>query len=179
MSRRIYCETPRFLLREITLDDAAGLFKLDSNPEVHRYLGNKPLTSVEEIYPVIHNLRQQYSDNGIARWAVEDKLSGDFVGWAGMKLEKSNHLSPKSSPPLDYYDLGYRIRQEYWSRGIATECALAAIAYARNNMQINELFAAAHLENTASRKVLTKVGFIEGKQFYYENLPCLWYRMQL
>ena len=36
-------ETERLILREILPTDIEGMFELDSNPIVHKYLGNKPV----------------------------------------------------------------------------------------------------------------------------------------
>lgn len=53
-------------------------------------------------------VRQQYVDNGIGRWAVVEKESGLFIGWAGLKIETNvnDHAS--------FYDLGYRFLPEFW-----------------------------------------------------------------
>ena len=44
LEMNIFVETERLILREILPTDVEGLFELDSDPEVHRYLGNKPVT---------------------------------------------------------------------------------------------------------------------------------------
>jgi len=36
-------ETPRLMLREITLDDAVEVFRIYSDPQVMRYWGSPPL----------------------------------------------------------------------------------------------------------------------------------------
>jgi len=45
----IFAETERLILREILPEDVDGLFELDSDPEVHRYLGNNPIQKREQI----------------------------------------------------------------------------------------------------------------------------------
>ena len=44
-----YIETNRFILREFRETDLDDLFELDSDPEVHKYLGNKPILNKGEI----------------------------------------------------------------------------------------------------------------------------------
>src|ERR1044071_659176 len=98
----IFAETQRLILREITMEDVDGFFELDSDPEVHKYLGTQPVTSKQEIIDTIKFVRQQYVDNGIGRWAIIDKSTNRFIGWTGLKLVKdviNNHSN--------YYDLGY------------------------------------------------------------------------
>ena len=40
---KIFAETERLILRELTPADDTGMFELDSDPEVHQYLGNSPI----------------------------------------------------------------------------------------------------------------------------------------
>lgn len=83
---KIFAETERLILREILPSDIDGMFELDSDPEVHKYLGNKPVTTREQISDAINFIRQQYIDNGIGRWAIIDKKTNDFIGWTGLKF---------------------------------------------------------------------------------------------
>jgi len=40
-------ETERFYLREILPTDVDGFFELDSDEDVHRYLGNNPVKNIK------------------------------------------------------------------------------------------------------------------------------------
>ena len=40
---KILIETERLILRPVTLDDTQDFFEMDSNPNVHKYLGNNPV----------------------------------------------------------------------------------------------------------------------------------------
>ena len=48
----ILLETDRLILRPFTIDDAEAMFIMDSNPIVHKYLWNKPVQDITEIYPI-------------------------------------------------------------------------------------------------------------------------------
>ena len=76
-------ETDRFILRKIEKTDVDGLFQMESTPEVHRYLGLTPLQNKAQAEKIIDHIQRQYEANGIGRWAVIDKKTGDFVGWSG------------------------------------------------------------------------------------------------
>jgi ribosomal-protein-alanine N-acetyltransferase len=67
---KIFAETERLLLREFLPTDVQGMFELDSDPAVHRYLGKKPVQTIEQSQEMIAFIRQQYLANGIGRWAV-------------------------------------------------------------------------------------------------------------
>lgn len=165
----VFIETERFILRELREGDAPGMFALDSDPEVHRFLGNNPVKTIQESEAIIRHVRRQYSENGIGRWAVADKTSGEFIGWAGLKYEKNLRIG------LHYYDLGYRLRREFWGRGIASEVARASLQYGFEQLKLPEICAAAHLNNIASNKVLLKMGFTLKDTFELEGEMHNWY----
>ena len=67
---KIIAETSRLILREIELTDDAGMFELDSNPNVLRYIGTPPLTHIDQSRDVIRFIRNQYEQYGVGRLAV-------------------------------------------------------------------------------------------------------------
>jgi len=81
--------TDRLLLRPLDASDAPGMFALDTAPAVHRYLGGiggpRP-ASLADSAAVIGFIQAQYVAPGIGRWAVELRATGEFMGWAGLKL---------------------------------------------------------------------------------------------
>ncbi len=171
---KVFAETPRLILREILPSDVDGMFELDSNPAVHRYLGNKPVTSKEEIIQVIQYIRQQYADYGIGRWAIIDKNSQEFMGWTGLKL-----VTEPTNNHQNYYDIGYRLIPKYWGKGIATESAMASLEYAFKELHLNEVYAAANIENHASNKILKRLGMQFIETFYYHEIACNWYKIEM
>lgn len=169
---KTFAETERLILREILPTDVDGLFALDSDPEVHRYLGNTPVTTKAQVLEVIAFIRQQYTDNGIGRWAIIHKNTNEFIGWAGLKFvtEETNHHR-------HYYDLGYRLIQKYWGQGIATEAALLTLAYAFDTLNAPEVFAMADCDNIGSNKILEKVGLTRIETFPLDGIPHHWYHI--
>jgi len=167
-----FIHTDRLYLREIKEHDAAALFELDSDPEVHRFLGNQPLKKIEEALPVVQFIRQQYHENGIGRWAVIEKESEQMIGWAGFKLIKDT-----VNGHTGYYDLGYRFMRKHWGKGYATEVAKALLDYGFNEMNLEVIYAIADIENLASRSVLEKVGMVCTGTFIYDNLPHHWFEL--
>ncbi len=165
-------ETSRCILRLFTMADDEVLFHLDSDPEVHRYLGNRPLKNIDQAREVIKNIRHQYRSNGIGRLAVVDRSTGEFMGWAGLKLETREVNGHRS-----YYDLGYRLAKRFWGNGIASECAAASLGIGFNEHQLEVINAAAHTENIASNKVLQKNGFTLKNTFRFDGATHNWYEL--
>jgi [ribosomal protein S5]-alanine N-acetyltransferase len=164
-------ETERLILRPLEMSDAEGMFLLDSNPNVHLYLGNNPVKSLEESIGYIENIQNQYKENGIGRFAVILKESGEFIGWSGIKFiteEENNHNN--------FYEIGYRFREEFWGKGFAYESAKAWYDYAFNELKVGILYASAHIDNTGSRKILEKIGLHLKNEYVWNNeIPCVWY----
>ncbi|OFZ07297.1 MAG: GNAT family N-acetyltransferase [Bacteroidetes bacterium RIFCSPHIGHO2_02_FULL_44_7] len=165
---KLHLETERLLLRELQPEDREGLFLLDSNPKVHEFLGNQPIHTREEADAIIALVRKQYAEYGIGRWAVIDKQTEEFIGWAGLKYEQKLRN-------FAYYDLGYRLREEYWGKGIATEAASTALKYGFSVLKLDEISAAASQANKASIAILEKIGLTFRETFVYENEVCNWY----
>jgi [ribosomal protein S5]-alanine N-acetyltransferase len=167
---KFYIETPRLILREFQTSDYEVLFDLDSNPEVNRFLGNKPLKTIAEAQAIVAYIQQQYEDHGIGRWAVIEKTTGNFVGWSGLKF-----ITTLENGATHFYDVGYRFMPQYWGLGYATETAKAAIKYGFETMHLTEIVGTCHEENIASRTVLEKCGLQFVEKFVYDNeIPCDW-----
>lgn len=169
---KIFVETDRLILRELEHTDENDLFEMDSDPEVHLYIENKPVKSMAEVKQAIEMLRKQYRENGIARWAVVDKLSNECIGWAGLKYFKdtlNNHSH--------FYDLGYRFKKKHWGQGFATESSIAIVDYGFNNLKINSISSIVDPQNVNSKKVLNKLGFIHQNTFDYEGDMTDWFEL--
>lgn len=168
----IHIETNRLLLREIVPSDANALFKLDSNTLVNKYLGNKPVQSLQQSRDIIDFITEQYYKNGIGRLAVIEKQSGLFIGWSGLKLETNIRTEP-------YYDLGYRFLPEFWGNGYATESVLASLDYGFTLKKYPKICAAAHIDNQASNTVLNKVGMDFIESFSFDDAVHNWYELPI
>lgn len=167
-----HIETQRLLLRDILPSDSIGLFELDSNAEVHRYLGNSPIQKIEEAQEAINRIRQQYNDFGIGRWATIEKSSGEFIGWSGLKWVTESENINKPNP---YYDIGYRFIPRFWGKGYATEAAKSALLYGFEKMHIPQIIGTCNEENIASRRVLEKCGLLFEEKYIHKNeLTCDW-----
>ena len=166
-------ETNRLILRELKLSDAEAFFAMDSNPNVHSYLWNKPVQKMEETIEVIAFVRKQYVDNGIGRFAMISKETNEFVGWAGLKFN-----TEAVNNKVNFYDIGYRLDQKFWGRGYASEATFAWLKYAFETMNIKTMEAAAHIDNIASNKILQKIGMRMTEQYIDGGATWNWYELE-
>ena len=168
-------ETERLILRPVLDTDVDGMFALDSDPEVHKYLGNMPITKKSEVEEYIRFLQQQYKERGIGRWAVIHKETNEFMGWSGIKyLNESEQMNGI----YNVCELGYRFIPKFWGKGYATESAQAWVDYMFNEAGVKSLYAAADIPNKGSVNVLQKVGFEITDEFVFEwkgvKSNCYW-----
>ena len=172
---QFYLETERLILRDLLETDVDGIFELDSDPIVHKYLGNNPIKTKEKAAKIIQFVQQQYKNLGIGRFAAIEKSSGDFIGWSGLKLNtgEKEALNGKT----EFYDIGYRFIPRYWGKGYATESSLAIMDFGFNQLKIKTICGAAETANLASNKVLQKIGLKFINEFTYDNVLCNWYEL--
>lgn len=166
---KFYIETERLILRDILPEDRDGLFELDNDPMVHKYLGGNTISKIEEADFAISFIRNQYDNNGIGRWAAIEKSTGNFIGWSGLKFiteEENNHVH--------FYDVGYRLIPKYWGKGYATESCKAALKYGFENMRLDQIIGTANELNLASKRVLSKCGLAYKSQFMWHDIKCDW-----
>ena len=161
----------RLSYRAILDSDLDDMYLLDSDPDVHIYLGNNPVTSKKQSADIIANIRNQYKENGFGRWAIIEKESNAFIGWSGLKLEKGLR------PEFSYYDIGYRLIKKYWGKGYATEAALTSLKYGFQEMKLDQICGAADVNNHASNHILAKIGMIQKEPFVFQGVKCNWYEL--
>ncbi len=87
-----------------------------------------------------------------------------LISTPGLVLLKPD-LEPIGFGGVGYYaapgntaDLFFIFRHQFWGRGLATECARAALAAAWQHSQIDGVHATVHPANAASIRVLEKCG---------------------
>lgn len=167
---KLILETPRLLLREVDESDAEAFFIMDSDPDVVRFVGIKPVESIENSHEIIRFIQKQYVDFGIARWSVVLKTTGECLGWAGLK-----RITDLVNGRTGFVDLGYRFQQKHWGQGYATEAARASLEYGFEKLGFDEICAIADLDHFVSQRVLEKIGMTRGNTFFLDSTELAWF----
>lgn len=158
---QLLLETPRLALREFTTDDFDDLLRLDSDPRVMRYIARGRPATPDEVAAALKRILNYGRVNyglGIFRASRRDAgaatLRGDggaFVGWGCLKY----------TPPTCDVEVGYRLLQEAWGQGYATEIATALVRYGFGTLTLDRIIGVTHPGNTASQRVLLKSGLAD------------------
>ena len=153
-----FLETERLILREFTAADVDNLVELDADPEVLRWTPDDRWSRDQVEQRVLPYYRRFYAETpGFGFWAVEDKTSGEFLGWF--------HLRPGDGHGPDEPEIGYRLRRSAWGQGYATEGSLALIDKAFAEHPVRRVLAETSAIHTASRRVMEKAGMRLVREF--------------
>jgi len=146
---KVILETDRLLLREYVEDDAESFFKLNTDPEVVRFVPDKPLLNVEQArQTLIDHPIADYRKHGFGRGACILKSTGEQIGFAGLKYLDE----------LSEVDVAYRLLPAHWGQGLATEVALASVRYGFADLGLKRIIGLVMPKNIASVRVLEKTG---------------------
>jgi len=104
-------------------------------------------------HPTVDDLEEWIRTNqptSIGLLAVERKAGRDVIGYCGL-IDSDREREP---------ELAVELLRRVWRQGYATEASLAVLDWARSS-GYRRLGATVRDWNTASRRVLAKVGFLE------------------
>jgi ribosomal-protein-alanine N-acetyltransferase len=161
-------ETPRLRLREMRLDDLEALNAIQSDPQHMRFYPHP--FSIEESRAWIEKNLVRYERLGYGLWAVEDKLTGEFLGNVGPTLQQVDGV--------DEVELGWSITPTRARQGIASEAAAACRDDCFGRLDLPYVIALVRPENTPSGAVAERIGMTVWKETLHSNLPHLVYRVQ-
>jgi len=142
--------TGRLLLRTWRESDLAPFAALNADPRVMEFFP-KVLTREESDQRAIQ-VTEHFDRHGFGLWAVEVKGVADFIGFVGLNVPTfTAHFTP-------CVEIGWRLAYAHWNRGYATEAAQAAVAFAFDELQLEEIVALTAVGNHRSRRVMTHLG---------------------
>lgn len=143
-------ETERLRLREFTLNDTDFLIRLLNSEGWLKNIGDRNVRTKQEAESYIQSVFLDcYKTKGYGFWLVEEKQTNESIGMCG--ITKRGFLALP--------DLGYAFLPEFHAQGFAFEMAKAVKKYVETDLSISELCAITITENTASIRLLEKLGF--------------------
>jgi RimJ/RimL family protein N-acetyltransferase len=153
-------ETERLLIRSLRVDDAEALLVMESDPDVLRYVGRKPLADVDAYRQKIQSTYLPYDEKpgGFGVWAVVEKVSGELIGVCSLRPALDSPSAREMAYGAGEVELGYGLRKPSWGRGYASEMAHALVRKAFVEMRLDLLVASVTVTNVASVRILEKVG---------------------
>lgn len=151
-------ETPRLLLREFSLTDVDGYYKLESNEENARYQDWEPRTREQSQQLVLANMDSSSAEPRTV-WELAVEHEGAMIGRIGAAV---THLDAEDSiKPGARFALWFSFLPSVQGKGFATEAMTAFIDALVEDHGADglELEIECDPRNTGSRKLAERLGF--------------------
>ena len=162
-------ETERLLLRGWRERDVEPYARLCADPEVMRFIGNGSTLTREESVEQISRFSRHWEERGFGLWALEERASGTFIGFAGLAYQEDWAEGGHKT------EVGWRLDRAFWGRGLATEAAKASVAYGLEKVGLERIVSIIRPENTASRRVAEKAGLTLRGETRWRDSRVVWY----
>jgi RimJ/RimL family protein N-acetyltransferase len=142
--------TERLLLRGWRDEDLEPFAELNADPETMRYFP-APIARAESD-AFAERIRRQIDTEGWGLWAVEVVGGASFIGFVGLARPS---FEASFTPAVE---VGWRLAREYWGHGYATEAGRAALAYAFEELGLDEVVSFTSVLNEPSWRVMERLG---------------------
>lgn len=144
-------ESENYILRPITINDAASMFEYYSQEPVVRYLPMNAHKSIAETRRFIKlYFIDKYKQGNVTHWAIIDKNTSKLIGNIGL-----NNVSVNDTEA----EIGICINPLYWGNDIATELTKNSLKYGFEELKLEKLIAVTYENNVKTRKSLESLGF--------------------
>lgn len=158
----IYFETKRLIFRDWMEQDLDEFRRMNQDSRVMEYFV-KPLTE-EETDQFYHRIQEEFRTYGYGLYAVETRQNKDFIGFIGF------HWANFKSEFTPCIEIGWRLKQEAWGNGFATEGAKACLDYGFHTLGLKQIYSFTSKINTPSENVMKKVGMVKVTEFEHPNI---------
>lgn len=161
---RMSLETERLRLRHWRRSDVKAFAQLNADPEVMRYFPR--VLSRDDSDQMAGAIQALIVAKGWGFWAVEVKGGPEFIGFVGL------HQPDIGLPFEPCTEIGWRLARPYWGQGYATEAANRALAFAFDELTLEEVVSFTSTHNLPSMKVMARLGMQDtGETFFHPDLP--------
>jgi [ribosomal protein S5]-alanine N-acetyltransferase len=151
----------RLLFRPFAPSDAEDAFSIFRDTEVMRYSVSGRDRDLEETAARVERYARQNAASGLAPWAVVETASECVVGSCGLtRLKDGKDV-----------EIAYRLRRDRWGRGFAIEAAMAWLDRGFSLLRLPRILAFVDPANTASLRVVDKIGMRFVENCRYEGIP--------
>ena len=142
-------ETHRLLIREFAPGDETDVHEYASDAQVVRFMPWGPNTMAQTREFHAKKLAPHPGPRVEYELAIVLKAERKLVGGVGMRIK---NVAQREA------DIGYVLNRRYWNQGIITEAARAMLDFGFGELKLHRIWATCHAQNTASARVMQKLG---------------------
>ena len=160
-------ETGRLILRDWRPEDWPVFFRHTNTPAVMRWLGE--LLTEERQVTLRERVAACAARNGHCFWVVERKadgghLAGEILGFCGLK-----RADAPGSTVAGEIEIGWRLREDAWGHGYATEAAAASLDAGFGRFGAGRIVAITVIGNAASWGLMKRLGMRRREDLDYPD----------
>lgn len=151
-------ETKRLILREFCTDDLETAYLLFNDAIVQKYLSPENKRTYSQLEQTLKSLSERWKERSFGIWCVCSKSDNKMIGYCGFQyFENTSNI-----------EIVFAYLESVWGKGFATEVADSCLQFGFENLNFSRVFAATHIENLASKSVLSKIGmkFVENRNLH-------------
>lgn len=148
--------TPRLALHPVLAGDADGLGRLLREPEVRRYLCDDAVLAPEQVEALVADALA-LAPAGLGLWTIRTDAPAP-IGCVG--LQPVSGAAAAADPALaGEVEPVVALAPAFWGRGYAAEALGAVLAHGFGALRLPRVVALVDLPNTASHRLLARLGF--------------------
>ena len=141
--------TERLILRRPRLSDAADIFAAYAqDSKVTKYLIWRPHQGMKKTVDFLEGCLARWESGEELTWGLTQKDEDRVIGMVACRIR--GHAA----------DIGYVLARQHWGRGYMTEAVRAVVEWVASADSVFRVWAVCDTANTASARVLEKVGMI-------------------
>ena len=138
--------TERLGLRAWREADIDVLAEMNADPAVMRHFPS--VYRLEDSRESMQRVMKHQDEHGYCFWAADLLATGEMIGFIGLQNVR---FEAEFTPCVE---IGWRLRKEFWGKGLATEGATACLAHAFDKLRLHRVYSFTVLENLASERVM-------------------------
>ena len=147
---KVYLETDRLIMRAWSKEDLLPFARLNANPKVMEHFPQS--LSLEETQNMMASIENRFVKNGFSFFATELKATQQFIGFIGL------NIPGYTTPFSPCVEIGWRLDEEFWNMGYATEGAKACLKWGFETLDLKEIVSFTATSNKTSERIMQKIG---------------------
>lgn len=143
-------KTDRLVLRELLLSDTLDIYQIFASNEVTYHYDLETFSEVDQARELVERQSKRFEHGEGIRWGIAQKSDNIIVGTCGYRFSANSQG-----------EIGYDLAFPYWRRGIMSEALTAMFDFGFETLKLHRIQALVMVNNVASAKLLSKLGFHE------------------
>lgn len=160
--------TVRLNAKKVDANDLDKFIAMNADPRVMTTLGG--VRNIEQSKKDLERHLSRWKESGFGSWIFYLKDTDEWIGRAGLR-----RLVVADNEEVE---IGYALIPRFWNQGYAIEMATAIAEIAFEVVRLDNIVCFTEKTNIASQQVMQKAGFQYERDFEYESVQHVLYRMK-